>query len=129
MKPLKKWYQPCLRKKEILNSTLLNLQIFQTRNPTVLAVGVVREAGTVKPDGYFFGKFHTNKDLNQLTIEVFAREEKYDQGSWTGADGLMFSFPAETREEAIEITDQLVEEYERDGDKVSSSNLRSFCPE
>ncbi|RCW63383.1 hypothetical protein DFR57_11850 [Saliterribacillus persicus] len=74
----------------------------------------VDESGNVGPGIYNYGYIYINKDFSQFTIKKYGQKE--EGKSWSGSDGMMITAPATNREEAIEISDQLIESYKRVGD-------------
>jgi regulator of replication initiation timing len=66
------------------------------------------ENGVLKPDIYHYGIVYINDDFTQFTIKVNSRDTDDDQGSWSEENGLMITAPADNREEAIEISDELI---------------------
>lgn len=62
----------------------------------------------LQDNGYYsaMGMVFTDNNLNEFSIQWF--EDGHDGGkSWNGKDGLVYSMPATTREEAMEIADRL----------------------
>lgn len=53
-----------------------------------------------------YGSLYANSKLNEFTITVF--KEEANGSSWSGADGLMISAPAQTRTQALQISNDLM---------------------
>ncbi|MFF2094027.1 hypothetical protein [Paenibacillus sp. NPDC058174] len=58
------------------------------------------------PVMYSYGTLYTNSDFSEVTIAIFDRKEQSSSGIWTAEDGLMFSAPASSREEALAISNR-----------------------
>ena len=73
---------------------------------------VYNENGT--PKHYPYGSIYINKNFSRFTImknEITKTPSNQTVGSWSGEDGTMISAPAHTRVEALQITNELMEEY------------------
>lgn len=57
---------------------------------------------------YTYGSMYSNRRFNEFTIAVFQPEGK-GQG-WNGGNGLMLSAPAQTRTEALQISNELMKD-------------------
>lgn len=55
---------------------------------------------------YQYGELYANRSFNEFTITVFQHEGK--GFGWSGADGLMISAPAQTRAQALQISNNLM---------------------
>ncbi|KAB8135731.1 hypothetical protein F9U64_10675 [Gracilibacillus oryzae] len=74
-----------------------------------------RVNGDYTPQIHNYGTIYTNKDLSQLTIMKLKHEG--DNGWWNGSEGLMVTAPAQTRKEAMELSDKLIKRYQlREGE-------------
>lgn len=62
---------------------------------------------------YSYGDMYTNADMSEFTIGVFEETGPKSRG-WNGGDGLMISAPAESRAEALEISNQYFKAYYKD---------------
>jgi len=55
------------------------------------------------------GAFFANSNLTEFCIQWF--EGSHGKKIWSGVDGLVYSFPAKTRDEAVEIEDRLLAKW------------------
>ncbi|GGG83655.1 hypothetical protein [Paenibacillus radicis (ex Gao et al. 2016)] len=58
------------------------------------------------PVMYSYGTLYTNSNFSEVTIAIFDRKEQSSSGSWRAEDGLMFSAPANSRDEALAISNR-----------------------
>ncbi|WP_042164664.1 hypothetical protein [Paenibacillus gorillae] len=55
---------------------------------------------------YSYGTLYASSDFSEVTIAIFDRQEHSSSGVWTAEDGLMFSAPSNSREEALSISNR-----------------------
>jgi hypothetical protein len=63
---------------------------------------------------YSYGQIFINEDFSQFTIRKYEIEETTaysSRGSWNPEDGYMLSAPAQNREEALSISNELSGEF------------------
>ncbi|REK76803.1 hypothetical protein [Paenibacillus paeoniae] len=68
----------------------------------------------VKPRGYSDGAFFASSDFNSVSFLLHTEvnsEEGLRSSYWDGGEGLMFAGPATTREQALTISNELMEQY------------------
>ncbi|GGG58061.1 hypothetical protein GCM10010918_08930 [Paenibacillus radicis (ex Gao et al. 2016)] len=68
---------------------------------------VIDEHGSVTADIYFYGAAYINVAFNQFTIALTNDWNK----QWTPTDGFMITAPAKDREEAIQISQDLMKKF------------------
>ncbi|MBM7572377.1 hypothetical protein [Aquibacillus albus] len=78
----------------------------------IASFGRTGENGVLIPDIYHYGIAYKNDDYTQFTIKVYCRDTEDSKGSWSKNNGLMITAPAGDREEALELSNKLIEEYE-----------------
>ncbi|WP_047983500.1 hypothetical protein [Ornithinibacillus californiensis] len=61
------------------------------------------------PSIHNYGLVYTNKNLTQFTILVYPEDE---QVLWSDSVQMMITAPALNREEAVELSNKIMEEYE-----------------
>jgi hypothetical protein len=84
---------------------------FETGNSAQVSyVFFSNASGASNPVIINFGQIHAGKSFSRLTIRQFNED-----GVWTGSDGLMIPAPAENWKDAIRISDDLIEEYQLNG--------------
>ncbi|WP_138417279.1 hypothetical protein [Aquibacillus sediminis] len=89
---------------------------FEDGYGSVVSFGRTRADGVLEPSIYYYGTVYSDNDFSQFTIAVYSRDtEDEDRGSWSAADGLMITAPAEDREQALKINQQLFNQYEKNG--------------
>jgi len=89
----------------------------------VTSYGRTGEDGVLIPDIYHYGNIYISSDFTQFTITIASRDSEDKQGSWSGTNGLMVTAPADNREEALEITNELLNDYHRDYIRVGDTFL------
>lgn len=66
---------------------------------------------------YSYGNIYANRDFSKVAIAVYKKNDGNDtdpnstSGGWTGEDGLMIAAPAKDRTDALEVTNELMEDY------------------
>lgn len=65
-----------------------------------------------------YGTLYINNKFSQLTILIFKNEANESNG-WSAGDGMMISAPANTREEALSISNHLMKKMLTGGGKTS----------
>ena len=81
----------------------------EDRFGVLTSYGSVDEEGNYKPSVHFYGFVYVNKDFSQLTIMITPEDES---GLWSETEQLVITAPAGNRDEAIEISNKLMEEYD-----------------
>ena len=69
-----------------------------------------KEDSDYKPEMFNLGAIHINNTFSQLTIRKIDKD-----GSWNGNNGLMITAPATDRNEALKISNELLEDYRLEG--------------
>lgn len=64
--------------------------------------------GSIKQ--FLYGILFINKDFSKIAIMKYQRNPDGNGGSWNGGDGYMISAPAQNREEALEISNELLDD-------------------
>lgn len=59
---------------------------------------------------HLVGTLYLDRDFTKATIALLEKKDN-QQGSWDGTNGLMVTAPASNRREAIEISNELMNEY------------------
>lgn len=70
--------------------------------------------GEVKPRTYFDGGLFANSDFSSVAFMIMEKVESDDGssgGHWNGGDGLMFAGPATTREQALNLSNELMKKH------------------
>lgn len=59
---------------------------------------------------FLYGILFINKDFSKIAIMKYQRNPDGHGGGWNGGDGYMISAPAQNREEALEISNELLDD-------------------
>jgi hypothetical protein len=73
-------------------------------------------------DLYMVGAVYASEDFSEITIMVNSIDSKGNSGSWSGSDGYIISVPADTREEALNISEELIPHVKRQGNSFIYDN-------
>lgn len=69
------------------------------------------------PRLYPYADFYSNRDFSKVAIAVYKKDDGNDTDpnstgrGWTGGDGLMIAAPAKDRIDALEVSNELMEDY------------------
>jgi hypothetical protein len=82
--------------------------------PIMYAYFETSDSGVAMPRVYSYGTLFANADFSSVTFlkmrEVVAKDGT-NGGEWNGSDGLMFAGPATTREQALMISNVLMQKH------------------
>jgi hypothetical protein len=88
----------------------LELKFEKGNSAPVTYVSFSNTSGASNPIIINFGHIHAGKSFSRITIQKFN-----DDGVWTGSEGLMIAAPADNWKDAIKLSDDLIEEYQLNG--------------
>ncbi|AGX02441.1 hypothetical protein B14911_18685 [Bacillus sp. NRRL B-14911] len=88
----------------------LELKFDQNNSAHVSYVHFPHKNGISNTEIIPFGQIHAAKSFSRLTIQKFNKD-----GVWTGSEGMMIAAPADNWKEAIRLSDDLIEEYQLNG--------------
>lgn len=69
---------------------------------------IIDEAGRVEADIFNFGTVYANAKFSQITITMLTGE---NNRTWSPSNGFMITAPANNREEAIKISQKLMDKF------------------
>jgi hypothetical protein len=88
----------------------LELNFDQNNSSPVSYVYFSNKNGAPNTEIIHFGQIYAAKSFSRLTIRKFNED-----GVWTGSEGLMIAAPADNWKDAIKLSDDLIEEYQLNG--------------
>jgi hypothetical protein len=66
------------------------------------------------PRLYSYGSMYTNRDFSKILFAVYNKNNS-GSGGWSSEDGLMIAVPAKDRTEALDVSNELMEDYLKRG--------------
>lgn len=79
---------------------------FDKRHSGLVVYHTVKDGNLI---GYSLGILHINDDMSQVSVSLYKEDPKDpSRKSWSGDDGLMISAPAQSREEALDLSNELM---------------------
>lgn len=86
------------------------LLIYKGGNLSPIFSGFKVSEGVATAQVYNYGMMYTNDQFNLFTITVFTIGDSGTR-TWTPSNGFMITAPAETREEALSISQKLINKF------------------
>ncbi|WP_427339642.1 hypothetical protein [Caloranaerobacter sp. DY30410] len=85
---------------------LLNVNLELNKYNSDILMGYKEEIDEFR----MYGKIYLSNTLDKITILLFEPDDKgdYSKGHWSSKNGFMISAPAESREEAISLSKELI---------------------
>ncbi|MBH1942159.1 hypothetical protein I5677_14750 [Mobilitalea sibirica] len=72
-------------------------------------IGIIRYFDKDTQDYVTYGTLYSKAIKEGFTISILGIDDNGERGSWSSGDGYMISAPASNREEALELSNQLME--------------------